>query len=408
MKNSSKDYKSMFISYLLLGALFLTIGIGNLFALLYPDFSDGFEIYGVNLIMGIIFPVPGVALMAYGVRCQKMINIAKEEEKQEEIRKAEETRKRKLPVFYQKCVDAGCTNISIPHMKEKIRLFAENEGLTYPNGIEKLWEEAKVLYEQKQQKDKAQKLDELRAKERKERFRLDQYSSLQGREKRVRILTKARDELSAAISATEELSMMVAMSGYQEKESNPYTWGGIASGIAGGGAGLYTAMKTEQENAAIRARNANNQQTAIDLSLDIKKAAWSKKDELKEIEAQLDHAQTCLVAETPANEVLDKLKISNVHVEISETGAFTVTAKVKAADSLTIYDNMDAVADGTIIAHLSQDGTEIGTAKLVLPCFGVDHNESIELKGMGGHKGAREGKKSTVTFSANNLWLMEK
>ena len=190
-----------------------------------------------------------------------------------------------------------------------------------------------------------------------------------------------------------------------QKESNPYTWGGIADGIAGAGAGVYTALKTEQENERIRKYNYH---AAVANAYNLDKIAKIKNSpEYKKIENDLDHAKTCLVAETSASEVLSRLNISDIDVEISETGAFTITAEAIAKKRLAIYGNMTAVADGTIIAHLREGDKEIGTANLVLPCFGVDHNKSVKVTGMG-LEGAERGKQYTVTFSANNLWLMER
>ncbi len=68
---------------------------------------------------------------------------------------------------------------------------------------------------------------------------------------------------------------------------------------------------------------------------------------------------------------------------------------------------MQAVADGSLIAHVYENGREIGTATLVLPVFGVSEQMSIEITGIG-LEDADKDKKHTVTFSATNLWLMER
>ena len=76
--------------------------------------------------------------------------------------------------------------------------------------------------------------------ESKELERLTIFQKFVGRNKRIAMLE------------TELHNMCPEYQPYSfQKESNPYTWGGIADGIAGAGAGVYTALKTEQENEKI-------------------------------------------------------------------------------------------------------------------------------------------------------------
>jgi hypothetical protein len=99
------------------------------------------------------------------------------------------------------------------------------------------------------------------------------------------------------------------------------------------------------------------------------------------------------------------LDIVDTNVEVSETGAFTISATIKAKQELFIFDDVPAVADGTIIAELI-DGTEVvGTAKMVLPIYGV--SDYVKIIGMG-LSGAKQGKKYDLSFKGYKLWLMEK
>lgn len=99
------------------------------------------------------------------------------------------------------------------------------------------------------------------------------------------------------------------------------------------------------------------------------------------------------------------LAVSNITAEVSETGACVITATVSAKTKLYIYNNVPAVADGSIVAYISEDGREIGTAYMVFPVNGIA--DSTGLVGIL-LSGAHQGKIQTVTFTAGKLWLMEK
>ena len=321
-------------------------------------------------------------------------------------RESEEKKYRdRLVAFYQECTDMKCTKISTPQVKEKICLVAQKHGLSYPGGIEKLWEDAIAAKKSKEDESRQIELEKLKAQELADYEALNRYSTFQGREKRVAILTNERDELVGAINAARQLSRTLVSSAQLEKEHNPYLWGGIVNGL--GGPGLFTAIQTEQENVEIRKRNETRIRMASAQSNEILLSTLSHQDKVTLLEKELDHVKTCLVADIPASQIFHLLAISSSHVTVSKTGAFTVTAKIKAKNPLTIYDNMAAVADGSIVAHVLESGREIGTATLVFPAFGIDDSQEFELKGIG-LDGADKGNNHTVTFTASNLWLMER
>lgn len=332
---------------------------------------------------------------------------AEEKERQARIRK-------KLVAFHNECVKSNVTDVSVPRVREKMQLLSEKIQIYHPDGIEALWQRACEVYTE----ERPNQLHQLQEEEKKAYARLDKinrYYRYSGTNKRIQMLTDEQHRLKLIEIQLKPLAHMVRGCAQQEKEFNPYTWGGIANGIAGSGAGIYTAIKTEQENEAIRARNAASQAHADGIANEIENATAS---ELLKIQAQLEHAKDCLVADTKASEVLSMLNLWGAHVEVSETGAYTVSVYVKAEKALTIYDNRAAVADGTIVAHVFEDGTEIGSINLVLPCLGIgftgiNNNEIAEFKSrvkLEGMRlsGADPHKSHTVTFSATNLWLMEK
>ncbi len=198
---------------------------------------------GISLCIGLLLISKGSSLLM------------KEEKEEEAERQAAMRKKREglLLSFHQKCVDAQCTDVKTTHIKEKMCLIAQAQGLAYPNGIEQLWKESQAAVKEKEKAEKARKLEELRAQERKTYTAWGQFASLSGRDKRIHLLTQRIAVLNGAIQAAHSLGQLYINSTYLEKESNPYTWGGIAEGL--GGSGLLTAIQTEQENAEIRARN---------------------------------------------------------------------------------------------------------------------------------------------------------
>ena len=80
-------------------------------------------------------------------------------------------------------------------------------------------------------------------------------------------------------------------------------------------------------------------------------------------------------------------------------------ATVKPLKELFIYDDVPACADGTLIAHVFENGKEIETAALVFPICGV--SEKTKLVGMG-LSGGTKNKRHTVTFTEGDLCLIEK
>lgn len=113
-----------------------------------------------------------------------------------------------------------------------------------------------------------------------------------------------------------------------------------------------------------------------------------------------------MVTDTPKDKVLDRLDIKLKDISISQTGAFTVQASVKLRNNFVIFDNIQAVVDGTICADLYQEGNKVGSALLVLPTFGVDKQKTT-IKGIS-LDGAILGVPYEVKFTPYLLWEMEK
>ena len=104
---------------------------------------------------------------------------------------------------------------------------------------------------------------------------------------------------------------------------------------------------------------------------------------------------------------LKRLAFTETKVEVSETGTCTVTTKVALTEPFTIFEDIKAVIDGTIIAKIYDGETLVGTAALVLPSKGIGYyHDPYPLKGMCLYCGKKD-RDYRVEFAAVDLWAME-
>lgn len=321
-----------------------------------------------------------------------------------------EDNKRKLHIqFYKECIEKGIEDLSSPANKQKAELIAKRLGCKGCENLEEYFEEGRKLYTEAEDLDKAveerKKLAELRSAEKEKYDELTKYTSFEGREKRVAILSDTQ-RLYYKKAAELEKGMELLIHSSQQKEIDWATHGGIASGIAGGAAGLAVAIDAQAKNAQIRAKNEANMRALTPGKLAIQHRADEYRKAAKDLQVSIDDAKIKLVADTSKDEVFSKLDIRVSQIAISETGAFSIQASVKLIDDLTIFDNIQAVADGTISANLYQEGHNVGNALLVLPTFGVDKTEAT-IEGIC-LSGAKQGIPYEVRFTPHLLWEMEK
>lgn len=311
--------------------------------------------------------------------------------------------------FYKECIEKGIEDISSPANKQKAELIAKRLGCKGCENLADYFEEGRKLYTQAEDQGKAaeeqKKLAELRSAEKEKYDGLTKYASFEGREKRVAILSDTQRQYYKKAAELEK-GMMLLTNASQQKEINWATHGGIASGIAGGAAGLAVAIDAQAKNAQIRAQNEANMRALTPGILAVHKSAGEYRQAAKDLQVSIDDAKIKLVADTPKDEVFSKLDIRVNQIAISETGAFTIQVSVKLTDDLTIFDNVQAVADGTLSANLYQEGHNVGNALLVLPTFGVDRTEAI-IEGIC-LSGAKQGIPYEVQFTPHLLWEMEK
>lgn len=308
-----------------------------------------------------------------------------------------------LDRFFVECVLAEVNDFSKPKNVQKAQLLAEKYKLKYPKGIEALYQQGLKAHEEVSQQFVLNRLEVKRAEERQEFDRLNKYADLTGRDKRIAMLCDRAGELSRE-AKTQESAADLSMRYGQQKERDWAIWGGAASGLAGFGAGVSTAVDIQMKNMEIRAENEKRRQAALPVYMSL---SGSARDNRKHAEAILKEAADVrqkLVSDNKAENLMNLITFSNTDVLVSETGAAMVCTLASAKPNFKIFDDVPAVIDGTIIAKIYEGNQLCGTAQLVLPIYGL--GQKIPLNGIC-IDCCKPGKQYHVKFTAQNLWAME-
>lgn len=167
-----------------------------------------------------------------------------------------------LDRFFIECVLSGRNNFSSKKNISKAELLADKYNLLYPVGIEALYERALKAHMVISNKIYDDNLDNQRKKELSEYNELTKYSEFYGRDKKKAMLLDRLNKANKEAASLDEGAQMLLKSGQQD-EHDWATWGGVANGIAGVGAGVSTAIDIQAQNAKIRAQNEANMKAAM-------------------------------------------------------------------------------------------------------------------------------------------------
>lgn len=182
--------------------------------------------------------------------------------------------------------------------------------------------------------------------------------------------------------------------------------GGIASGIAGGAAGAMVAMDVKQRADSAKSQNAMYG-AALLLSETEKTSPLYKKIETAEKKIQalnkkLEKVNTLLVENISENILLSEIQPEYSSIEISEVGNAIISIST-SAHSLIIFDDVNAVVDGTIEVLLMNEDKEVGTAYFSLPYTGSAKNFKTKV-----YCTKVTDKVTNVKFRPYHLWAIEK
>ena len=367
-----------------------------------------------------IIVVCGIALVLLIFFMIKWHIKGKQEEKERNEWLAAEHEKQNLRNFYQMCQKADITAIQTEADLQKATQIAGTMHLGEVD-VKELYRKGAALNSrenfaaaQKKQQERELALNKIRVEERTKCEEAEKYAGYSGREKRIAMLSdQYKIAQKNAYLMSQAPSVLTTPLVSTPRDTDWAIHGGIASGIAGPAAGVATAMNIQRQNAENRARaDAVNSAYVSSLvrSGALEKAAQAEKEysaEADKLQAQIQEAEAALIADDSPQECLERLRFDGVRVMVSKTGTCRVMASAYLKDDFTIFNNVSATVDGTILAEICDGNSVIGHAKLVLPVWGTSKITAEKMEGMAlfcGHPG----KEYTVRFKAENLWAMEK
>lgn len=365
--------------------------------------ADGFDFSNSDLTVGfIVFSAIGVLSTWGGISLIKDSIKTKEKEKQLIIQKEEE----KLNKFYQKCKFEGITSLSSAINLQKATLIANALEINLDAiTIEKLFEETQQKFDTEERLQKEAKIKELRQEEQKQETAYAYYSDFTGRDKRIAMLTDRINAIQEALTSNVSKKIDTLYMASQQKEHNWALAGGLVSGLAGGAAGVATALDLQAQNAEIRAQNQANAASFATVAIAMHEKQNRLLRDREHYQAALIDAKMKLVFDIPETSIMENLTFDNVKVDISkDTGTFKVRAHVTVSDALKETEGRHTVIDGTVYANLIQNGECVGSAKLVLPLNGIRNEDDLIGMCCGS---ADTSIPYTVEFAPYKLWIME-
>lgn len=246
---------------------------------------------------------------------------------------------------------------------------------------------------------------EQRAKEREEKSALDKYIRYRGREKRIQMLTDAKNGLIEKRNNKRTINSNALM----QKEHDWALMGGLASGIAGSGAGAVTALDYQAKNAEIRRSNAQLASSINQLNQKIQADIDYLDSDIERLSRDIEITPDKLIGginNDVSNTLMQELEFSNEVTTVSETGAVIVKVDVKTKKPQSLFDGkVQAVIDGIIKVDFIKNSSTVGSAYLTLPPYGSSRFDST-LTGICTSTTDPNAKYS-VKYSPVALWLIE-
>ena len=317
-------------------------------------------------------------------------------------RGVQSSQKDRILAFYDECIQNQIYSLDSQKDIERAKLFAEKRKIPFTD-ISRIYQQGKEIRNQKTEDANISLADQRKREEQEKRDELEKYAGFTGRDKLIAMLTDQRNaELAAA--GTIRNGSNALYNSTQQKEKSWAVHGGVASALAGTGAGIAAAMDIQNKNAAIRAQNAANLQSAQPALNLMYKAAGDRQKRAEAINREIEAAKTKLVSDDSPETCMSHIAFSDTKVEVSETGTCTVTTVAGMTSPMTIFGDVEAVVDGTVTARIYDGDSEIGKALLVLPCYGLKGNAT--LTGMSLFCGSKN-KEYTVQFEPYKLWAIE-
>lgn len=289
------------------------------------------------------------------------------------------------------------------------------EQYTGRNAIEQYFAE---IWERKQEevrKANEQKLAQLRMEEESFEKECTRYTNYIGRDKSIQYCQDQIEYYRDIIWRCDQNERSVRNGGnmlYETGKGRESSWaihGGIASGIAGGAAGVAVAADVQRRNTQVQQQNAQLAQSIAQLSVMSLDRIWKEKHRAEESleywNKCLERAKLLLVQTLDENGLVAQLDPKAVGTENSPTGAVKIKVEFQATPDLVIYENVRAVADGSVRVLLSADGKTVGSTVCAVKYTGATSKHTVECICM---KVSKQAEKYDVSFTPNHLWAIER
>lgn len=309
--------------------------------------------------------------------------------------------------FYQKCIDAGYTDIEKASHIEKIYMLAQKEGFTdSKDDIIALFKRAEKMLK----KDVYNKLADSEIAVENYNTKFINYI---GKSKSIAMINDMISEQEKIIKeCNAELLKIRAQANKlynasKQHEPNWATHGGIANGIAGGAAGVAIAANTANRAASARAYNdavATNfaAQSLIQEQPYIRKISDAKK-KIQQLKSDLEKYEFLLVENQPEDILLNKLNLRYAFLKKSETGAVSLTVYTMLSPKFTIFENTPAVVDGSIKIIFMNNERMVGTTYFSIPLGGSYDAHEIKVVCCNVNDEITD-----IKFEPYHLWAVEK
>lgn len=224
----------------------------------------------------------------------------------------------------------------------------------------------------------------------------------------IQILEGSIDSLRTARNSLDRYTEGVNSGKYLQKEGDWAIAGGIASGIAGPGAGVMAALDMQNHNNAVQQHNTRAINLSLQASLasdNISETIGIKRKMSNELSETIKQTKLKVVLPDSTESIFEQCLVTVDSIN-SENGLLCVSATIDNAATPNVPDNTAMVVDGTLTAKIYDGDLFVGEAILPLPQDGIPCNESSTITGLceyslpGEHTYRAE-------ITPNNLWLME-
>ena len=325
-----------------------------------------------------------------------------------------------LKKFYLLCKEEGIIDLHSKVSIARMVLVAKNHGISgseeelikkFNDGYLAFIREQKA--EEKEQRK--EKLQEMLEQEKHYIETIREISTHTGSDKPIFVLEKEMSILISELTSCEMKREGILDSGQQlyrigrKKEKDWAIHAGIASGIAGGAVGLATAIDIQNQNKQARYQNEKLLGHIINMQAKFSENVSAREkileDSINELHKRIGVQSKRLVENLSPIDLLLKLSPRAIKQRYTDTGTFKLTVETQPTPDMKIFDEVNAVVDGTFKAILLDNDEIAGEVLFALPFDGAVKKTTMEGYCIG-LKFDRS-KKYDVVFAPINLWAIE-